>query len=182
MLQLAKQASEEALLTQVELRRGVIEELPVDSESVDWVNSNRVINLSPQKPKVFAEINRVLKPGGHMVLSDTVVDDVPDWMMNLVRRFSGAAEALIGERDYLQIVAESGLEGVKLLERKVFSDAKLRQMLLVEAGRFQTHAKGRGRQLLAACERAWLAPVVFVARNALSGRVSSIKVSARRSA
>src|SRR5579862_767261 len=53
----------------VEVRRGIIEDLPVDPASVDWVISNCVINLSPEKPRVFAEIARVLRPGGRMLVS-----------------------------------------------------------------------------------------------------------------
>ena len=48
-------------LENVDLRKGLIEDMPVESESIDWVISNCVINLSPEKPKVFAEIARVLK-------------------------------------------------------------------------------------------------------------------------
>ena len=67
-------------VSNVEVRKGLIEEMPVESDSVDWVISNCVINLSPEKAKVFAEIARVLKPGGRMSLSDIVVDEMPDWV------------------------------------------------------------------------------------------------------
>lgn len=64
MVERAKENIRAAGVSNVEVPKGLIEDLPVESSSVDWVISNCVINLSPEKERVFSEITRVLKPGG----------------------------------------------------------------------------------------------------------------------
>ena len=75
MIDKANENIAEAGVAHVEVRKGLIEKLPVEDESIDWVISNCVINLSPQKDRVFAEIARVLKPGGRKI--DHTVGDHP---------------------------------------------------------------------------------------------------------
>ncbi|HEV2098587.1 MAG TPA: methyltransferase domain-containing protein, partial [Stellaceae bacterium] len=81
MLERAKANAARAGATNIELRLGAIENLPVEAKTIDWVVSNCVINLSPDKAQVFREIHRVLKPAGHMLVTDMIAEDLPDWIV-----------------------------------------------------------------------------------------------------
>ena len=75
MLALARANAAKAGATNVHFLKGLIEEIPLDDASVDVVISNCVVNLSPEKDKVLAEIARVLRPGGRIGISDVVAED-----------------------------------------------------------------------------------------------------------
>jgi arsenite methyltransferase len=79
MLEKSRTTAQKIGLNQAEFRKGFVEELPVDDKSVDVIISNGVVNLCPDKYRVFAEIFRALKPGGRLYLADIVVHkQVPD--------------------------------------------------------------------------------------------------------
>ncbi len=113
----------------VEVRKGFIEELPVEDASVDWVISNCVINLSPDKPKVFREIARVLKPGGQMSVSDIVVEDLPDWARQSAALYSSCVAGAISEAEYLQGLRDAGLEVDDVSERVVYDSSQLNALI-----------------------------------------------------
>ncbi len=116
-------------LDNVEVRKGIIEDLPVDDGSVDWVISNCVINLSPEKDRVFAEIARVLRPGGRMLVSDIVVDDLPQTIRDNQALYNGCIGGAISEAQYLQGLRDAGLVDVEVRKRFVYDAEQLAYML-----------------------------------------------------
>ena len=112
-------------LRNVEVRKGLIEKLPVESSSVDWVISNCVINLSPEKDRVFAEIARVLRPGGRMLVSDIVVEELPDWVRHDVALYASCVSGAISEEEYIDGLRGAGLVDVQVRERIVYDEAQL---------------------------------------------------------
>jgi arsenite methyltransferase len=106
----------------VEFRLGEIENLPVADNSVDVVISNCVINLVPNKPRVFSEIFRVLKPGGRMFVSDIVLlKELPDVIKNSVEAYVGCVSGSIMKNAYLEAVKGAGLADIEILSEKSFS-------------------------------------------------------------
>jgi SAM-dependent methyltransferase len=99
----------------VEFRKGVIEELPVASASVDYVISNCVINLSPDKPAVFGEIARVLKPGGRFALSDIVLlQALPAEIARDISAYVGCISGASLLTDYLSMALGAGLRDLSI--------------------------------------------------------------------
>ncbi len=113
----------------VEVRQGLIEQLPVDDQSVDWVISNCVINLSPDKPAVFREVARVMKPGAHFSISDIVVSDLPAWLRESAAAWSACVAGAISEEAYLQGLRDAGLVEVEVAERLVYDASQLKAIL-----------------------------------------------------
>lgn len=132
MLSRAQKNIKEAGFSNAEVRKGVIEELPVDSESVDWVISNCVINLSPEKEKVFAEIYRVLKPGGRMLVSDIVAESLPEWVKKNQALYASCISGAIPEKAYVEGLQKAGFSKVEVQGRLVYEASQLRGFLLSE--------------------------------------------------
>ena len=111
MLALARQNAEKRGASNVEFRKGFIESLPVEDASVDYVISNCVINLSADKPAVFREIARVLKPGGHFAVSDIVLlKPLPDALARDISAYVGCISGASLISDYLSMALQAGLK------------------------------------------------------------------------
>jgi SAM-dependent methyltransferase len=98
----------------VEFREGLIEDLPVASDSVDVVISNCVINLSPDKPQVFREAYRVLKPGGRLAVSDIVLSEpLPPDVAKLAASWIACVGGALTEDEYLGHMRAAGFENIE---------------------------------------------------------------------
>ena len=107
----------------VEFRQGDIEALPVEDESVDLVISNCVLNLVPDKPMAFAEIYRVLKPGGRIAVADIVLDGpLPDFLGEDADTYCSCVSGAISRSDYLAGLIETGLVDVNVESKMDASD------------------------------------------------------------
>jgi arsenite methyltransferase len=117
MLARARANAERLGASNVEFRKGVIEELPVEAASVDFVLSNCVINLSPDKAAVFREIFRVLKPGGRFAVSDIVLlKQLPPRVANDVSAYVGCIAGACMMSDYVRLALEAGLQELTIPE------------------------------------------------------------------
>ena len=115
MLAKARSNAAAAGADHVEFREGRLEALPVDDGSVDAITSNCVINLVPDKSKVFAEIARVLKPGGRLVVSDVMLDgELPEIITQDVMAYVGCVSGAIQRSDYLAMLTEAGLGDIEI--------------------------------------------------------------------
>ncbi len=123
MLEKARQNAARAGLAQVEFRKGTIEALPVDDESVDVVISNCVINLSPEKDRVFREAYRVLRPGGRMLISDLVLErPLPREVAESVDAYVGCIAGASLRETYLETVRKAGFRRVEVVEAQRFGE------------------------------------------------------------
>jgi SAM-dependent methyltransferase len=117
MLGRARANAERLGFPQVEFREGRLEALPVESGSIDAVTSNCVINLVPDKPSVFREVARVLRPGGRLVVSDIILDGpLPPAIEKDVYAYVGCISGALPRADYFAALQAAGLRDVQVLK------------------------------------------------------------------
>jgi len=150
MLSKARKNAKKAGYTNVEFRRGEIEKLPVDNASVDVVISNCVINLSPDKKKVFKETFRVLKSGGRIAVSDIVLlKELPEKIKNSVEAYVGCISGAIHKDRYLQLLKDAGFTDIIVTEESSYQidvviDKPRTQALMEETGVTEGEMKNLG--------------------------------------
>ena len=121
MLDKARENARKGNYRNVEFRLGEIENLPAADNSVDVVISNCVINLSGDKPRVFQEAYRVLKPGGRLMVSDIVMlKELPGFVQESIAAYVGCIAGAIRKNDYLKAVRKAGFSKVKVVDEAVF--------------------------------------------------------------
>jgi len=129
MIARARENVRAAGVNNVEVRKGIIEALPVEDSSIDWIISNCVINLSPEKEKVFSEIARVLKPGGQMLVSDIVANEVPQALLAEAAAYASCVAGALSEELFIAGLRTAGLTEVTVRDRIVYSNAQIKAAL-----------------------------------------------------
>ena len=125
MIKKARGLAEKYNYSNVEFRQGDIEDLPVESNSVDVIISNCVINLSPDKAKVFREAYRVLKDDGRMFVSDIVLlGELTDEQRNNDKLLSGCVAGALPRQEYLNIIERAGFKVRVIAEDKEISKSQ----------------------------------------------------------
>jgi len=121
MLERAKENAKKGGFGNVEFRQGDIEDLPVEDCLIDVIISNCVINLSTDKPRVFQEAFRVLRPGGRLMVSDIVLlKDLPEAIKNSMGAYIGCVGGAILKKQYLQAIKDAGFSKVEILSEDPF--------------------------------------------------------------
>jgi arsenite methyltransferase len=122
MIAKARSNAEKLGFHNVEFRQGDIEKMPLTSATADVIVSNCVLNLVPNKKNVFAEIFRVLKPGGHFSISDVVLEgQLPDSLKNAAEMYAGCVAGAIQKDDYLKLISETGFTNITIQKEKVIT-------------------------------------------------------------
>jgi SAM-dependent methyltransferase len=120
MIKRARENNEKLGYKNVEFIFGDIEKIPLKDNIADVVISNCVLNLVPDKEKVFKEIFRLLKPGGHFSISDIVsTDDLPSVIKSVAELYAGCISGTIKKDDYLEIIKKTGFVNIKIQREKI---------------------------------------------------------------
>ncbi|MEI6348535.1 MAG: arsenite methyltransferase [Bacteroidota bacterium] len=136
MINKARVNTEKLGFTNVEFRLGDIEKMPITANKADVVISNCVLNLVPDKPKAFSEIYRILKPGGHLSVSDVVIEgELPANIKQAAEMYAGCVSGAIPLDEYLRIMEEAGLKNIDIQKMKPIHipDDILQKYLTTEA-------------------------------------------------
>ncbi len=135
MIEKARINAEKLGFNNVEFRQGDIEQIPVNSNSIDVIVSNCVLNLVPNKSAVFSEMYRVLKSGGHFSVSDIVLTgDLPDKIKNAAEMYAGCVASAIDKNEYLNYIEQAGFVNVTIQKNKpiIVPDSILKEYLTEE--------------------------------------------------
>ncbi|MDD4876118.1 MAG: arsenite methyltransferase [Dehalococcoidales bacterium] len=121
MLEKARENASKGNYSNVEFRLGEIENLPVADNTVDTVISNCVINLAPDKKRVFAEAFRVLKPGGRLMVSDIVLlKPLPDFILSSIEAYIGCVSGAIQKDEYILAIETAGFQKSAIVDETTF--------------------------------------------------------------
>jgi len=121
MIEKARENARKGNYANVKFRLGEIENLPVADNYVDVVISNCVINLAPDKRRVFTEAFRVLKPGGRLMISDIVLlKELPDFIKDSIEAYIGCLSGAIKREEYIEAIEAAGFQEVRVMDETSF--------------------------------------------------------------
>ena len=139
MLEKARANAKKGKYTNVEFRLGEIENLPVADSSVDVIISNCVINLAPNKKRVFEEAFRVLAPKGRLMVSDIVLlKELPESIQKNVEAYAGCISGAVHKDKYLELMRNAGFQEVTVIDEKTYpleyiiSESTLKDVIKME--------------------------------------------------
>ncbi len=148
----------------VEFRLGDAEQMPVDSATADWIISNCVINLAPDKDKVFKEIFRVLKPDGRVSISDIVLGaDLPEAVAHDFQALVGCIAGAIKESEYVEKMYAAGLRDIFIVDRLIYNRSQIGSLMSEEG-----------------CCGSGISPEVRSVLPLLEGKIWSARIIARK--
>ena len=134
MIEKAEKNAEEAGAKNVEFRLGEIESMPVEDGSVDWIISNCVINLAPDKDIVFREAHRVLKPGGKLLVSDIVANHLPNWLRSTISNWANCIAGALPEDQYLDSIRRAGLDEIRVFSKSSYAKIGKAEVASIKVG------------------------------------------------
>ena len=121
MIDTARENAKKGDYENIEFRLGEIENLPVADNTADLIISNCVINLSPDKERVFQETFRVLKPGGRIMISDIVLtEELPTLLKQNLEAYVGCVSGALLREEYIKIIQEVGFQNVEIVGESYF--------------------------------------------------------------
>jgi arsenite methyltransferase len=124
MIDRARENAKKNGIDNVEFRLGEIEHLPIADGTIDAVISNCVVNLSPDKPQVFSEVYRALKPGGRMMISDIVqLKPLPEKILKSIEAYVGCIAGASLKKDYVSMIRAAGFRDIEILSETTFDAA-----------------------------------------------------------
>lgn len=161
MIEKAQKNAVKAGAQNVEFRLGNAEKMPLADQEADWIISNCVINLSPNKPEVFREAFRTLRSGGQVSITDIMVEELPASLRESSALYSACVAGAIPEKEYLEGLRNAGFQDVKVTDR-LFYD---RDQIL---------------EILKEVEFAIDEPLAALIDSSIAGKIWSAKITARK--
>jgi len=133
MIKLAKKNAQKMKMKNVEFRLGDMENMPVEDKTIDVIISNCVINLAPNKQRVFEEAYRVLKPKGRMMISDIVTEgQLPEWLQKSLEAYAACVGGALEEQEYIEKIKQAGFKNVEVVSKRKVQILKKDEASLTE--------------------------------------------------